>query len=60
MKNGTINNVQITFSLTLHVVTTLFRVKWGLMEWHNPQDRNKEVIVSPRTISNCRGGPKLH
>eukprot|EP00978_Attheya_sp_CCMP212_P046061 scaffold372037_cov35-Attheya_sp.AAC.1 len=32
VKNGTINNVKITFSLTLHVFTTLFRVDWGLME----------------------------
>eukprot|EP00978_Attheya_sp_CCMP212_P039031 scaffold198952_cov47-Attheya_sp.AAC.2 len=41
--NGTINNVKITFSLTLHVFMTLFRVDWGLMELHNPQDRYKEV-----------------
>eukprot|EP00978_Attheya_sp_CCMP212_P044350 scaffold307596_cov33-Attheya_sp.AAC.1 len=39
VKNGTINNVKITFFIkSAFLIDTLFRVDWGLMELHNPQD----------------------
>eukprot|EP00978_Attheya_sp_CCMP212_P039030 scaffold198952_cov47-Attheya_sp.AAC.1 len=61
VKNGIINNVKISFSVkSAFLMDVLFRVDFDLMELHNPQDRNKEFISSPRTVSNQRGGPKLH
>eukprot|EP00978_Attheya_sp_CCMP212_P029046 scaffold101866_cov55-Attheya_sp.AAC.1 len=37
------------------LIDALFRVDWGLMELHKPQARYKEVISSPRTVSNHCG-----
>eukprot|EP00978_Attheya_sp_CCMP212_P040605 scaffold223606_cov35-Attheya_sp.AAC.1 len=60
-ENGTINSVKIMFSVkSAFLIDALFRVDWGLMKLHTPQDRYKEVTSSPSTMSNRRGGPKLH
>eukprot|EP00978_Attheya_sp_CCMP212_P032539 scaffold127574_cov50-Attheya_sp.AAC.1 len=39
VKNGTINNVKITFTIkSVFLIDALYRVDWGLMELHNLQD----------------------